>query len=217
MPEMKAPRLCEIIGTVSVKASRLPMSGGSFEDGLKQVLQHAHEKGADAIEITEVKSPDFANPHYNLTANLLRYADVWETIPVTPIKFQAYLNTNRQNLDPIEGIWFSSEPSPHVIGIIKNNSKRGRDFVGFILNASNPIWNAGAKKIDIRRGSEPGSYVLTYYLEDFEPRKRWCFCAKAKLSRLIFQKRTKIFSLPTSKNKCLFLKIKNFASARSNI
>lgn len=169
--EMPIPRPCEIIGTVSIKPGSFSMSGGSSDAELKKILEYAHEKGADVVEMTDVKTPDFINPHYGLTANLLRYTDIWETIPISYEKFQAYLNANRKNLDPIEGIWFSGESSPHVIGVITDKSKRGRDFVGFILNANNPVWRAGTKKIDIRRGLAPGSYVLTYYLEDFERRQ----------------------------------------------
>ena len=83
-------------------------------------------------------------------------------------QFQSYLEANQKNLDPIEGIWYSSGLGAHEVGIMKEHSRPGRDFVGFILNSRNPVWPVGAKKMDIRHGLKPGSYVLDYYLNDFE-------------------------------------------------
>jgi hypothetical protein len=40
-----------------------------------------------------------------------------------------------------------------------------------MLNSLNPIWTPGTKKLDIRRGPVPDSYVLTFYMEDFAPRE----------------------------------------------
>jgi len=169
--EMKVPRPCEVIGTVSVNAGQFTMFGGGAETELSKVMAEARQKGADAVRLTSKEEPGFTNPNFRLKADLLRYANVWETIPVSKGAFQAYLNANRRNLDPIEGIWFCDGLNPHFIGIMKNDSKPGRDFVGFILYAHNPAWPAGMKKIDIRRGLTPGSYVLVYYREDFDRRE----------------------------------------------
>ena len=54
---------------------------------------------------------------------------------------------------------------------MRDTSKPGRDFVGFILNTENPTWREGYKKIDIRRGAQPGSYVLDYYLDNFSEKE----------------------------------------------
>src|SRR5882724_9376397 len=133
-PEMAVPRPCEIIGTVSINAGKLAMFGGSVETELKRLMQKAHEKGADAVRLTDVEKPDFANPSYSLKAELLRYSTAWETVAIPENEFQAHLAANRQNLDPIEGVWFSGGQNPHSIGIVKNSSKPGRDFIGFILD-----------------------------------------------------------------------------------
>lgn len=169
--QMKIPRPCEIMGTVSFHAGKFTMFGGSSEKELAKVLQMARHKGADAVRVMDVEKPDFANPNYQLTAQLLSYADVWETVPLSRKTFQAYLNAHQQQLDPIEGVWLSDILHGLTIGIVKDDSKPGRDFVGFILNSANPAWTPSMKKIDIRRGAQPGSYVLTYYLEDFARRE----------------------------------------------
>jgi len=173
-PEMKVPRPTERIGSVFIRAGDFTIFGGSAETELAEVMQEAHQKGADAVKIVAIDKPDFANPNYRITADLLRYSSRWETVAISGEKFQAYLDANRKNLDPIEGVWFSGGIdglTPHTIGIIKDKSKTGRDFVGFMLNSENPAWPAGMKKMDIRRGLQPGSYILTYYMDDFAPRE----------------------------------------------
>jgi hypothetical protein len=186
--EMNVPRSCTIIGTISINPGDFTMFGGSSEAELKKVMQKAYEQGADAVKLTAIEKPDFTNPNYRLTAELLRYADVWESVTLSNKTFQTYLDANRPNLDPIEGAWFSDGPNPHLIGIMKNNAKPGRDFIGFILDSKNQDWPAGFKKIDIRRGLEPGSYVLTYYLDDFASREIPIILGRKKAFSFVIQK-----------------------------
>ena len=161
------PRPCELIGTVSVGGGQFAMFGGSVETEMTKLMKTAWEKGADAVQLTSVEEPGFSRANYRLTANLLRYSDNWETIPVSVAEFDSYLKTNRSHLDPIEGVWEGADIAPILIGIMRNRSMPGRDFVAFVLNVKNPAWHAGYKKIDIRRGPEPGSYVFDYYLDNF--------------------------------------------------
>jgi len=169
--DQQVPRPCRVIGTLSVNAGNFTMFGGSPDTEMFKVMQSAHQKGADAVKITTMDKPGFTNPNYRIQADLLRYADVWETVGLSKTGFQKYLDSNRATLDPIEGFWYSGGLNPHSIGIIKDKSKPGRDLIGFIIETQNPVWSEGMKKIDIRRGLEPGSYVLTYYLDDFARRE----------------------------------------------
>lgn len=146
------------------------MFGSSSEKELQKILQMARQKGADVVRMTDVAKPDFANPNYRLTAQLLRYTDIWEVAPFTRRTFETYLDTSRKQLDPIEGIWLSDIIHGQTIGIVRNNSRPGREFIGFVLESANPAWTPGMKKIDIRRGTQPNSYILTYYLDDFSRR-----------------------------------------------
>lgn len=168
--DMTVPRPCEVIGTVSIRDTRLTMFGGSVESEMKKVMLTARAKGADAIQMRAIEKPDFANANYRLSADLLRYTDAWETLPVTEAELASYFGTNPSHLDPIEGIWTAYGPVPHRIAILRNSSKPGRDFIGFILNTQNPTWRAGYKKIDIKSGPKPGIYLFDYYLDDFSKR-----------------------------------------------
>jgi hypothetical protein len=168
--DMTVPRPCEVIGTVTVGSGHFTMRGGSAESEMLKVMQTAREKGADVIQMKSMQQPDFGNADFRLVADLLRYTDAWETIAISEGEFASYLKTNQRNLDPIEGVWNGYGPIPHRIGIMRNTSKLGRDFIGFILNTVNPTWHKGCKKIDIRRGTKPGTYIFDYYLDDFSER-----------------------------------------------
>jgi len=168
---MTVPRPCEIIGTASIGGSHFATFNGSAEGEMLKVLQIAHEKGADAIQIRSLQKPDFTIATYRLVVDLLRYTDTWETVPVSEKGFVQYLETNQRNLDPIEGVWDTFGPVPHSVGIMRDASKPGRDFVAFILTTANPAWRSGYKKMDIRRGPQPGTYQLSYYLDNFSKRE----------------------------------------------
>jgi len=169
--DMTIPRPYEVIGTVSISGGHFTMWGGSADSEMLKVMRAAHEHGADAIQMKNIEQPDFAHANFRLVADLLRYTDTWETIAVSEQAFAEYCRTNYWRLDPIEGVWNADQPVLHRIGIMRDNSKPGRDFVGFILNTENPSWHAGYKKIDIKRGPQAGSYVLDYYLDDFSKRE----------------------------------------------
>ncbi|MGD0745264.1 MAG: hypothetical protein ABSA45_08930 [Verrucomicrobiota bacterium] len=169
--DMAVPRPCEVIGTISIHATSLTMFGGSVESEMLKVLRTAREKGADVVQTKSIEKPDFSHANYRLTADLLRYADTWETLPIREEGFAAYLGKNQRNLDPIEGVWNGYGQIPHQIGIMRDTSKPGRDFIGFILNTENPTWLKGYKKIDIQRGAQPGTYTFDYYLDNFSKRE----------------------------------------------
>jgi hypothetical protein len=162
---MRIPRPCELIGEFSIGDTQLTMFGGSMKGVMKTLMQTAHEKGADVVVLTSIKQPEFESAHYRLEANLLRYSDNWEMVALSESNLVAYLQKHQKSLDPIEGIW--SDGSSDRIGIIRNASKPGRDFIAFMLNVQLPSWQAGYKKIDIARIDRPGAYSLKYYQDDF--------------------------------------------------
>src|SRR5712675_1147487 len=93
-PETRVPRPCEIIGMLSINAGKFTMFGGSSDKEVKKVMQQAREKGADVVKFISIEKPDFANPNYRMTVNLLRYSDFWETVAISKKEFQAYLDAN---------------------------------------------------------------------------------------------------------------------------
>jgi hypothetical protein len=163
--DQRVPRPCELIGTLSIGDTEFTVSGGSVKGVMKTLMDTAHEKGADVVQITSMLRPDFKSANYRVEANLLRYSDAWETVAVSENDFLAYLRQHQRTLDSIEGIW--SDGSADRIGIIRNNSKPGRDFIGFALDASLPSWQKGYKKMDIARAKRPGAYAIKYYKDDF--------------------------------------------------
>lgn len=167
--DMRIPRPTELIGKFAIGDTQLTMFGGSMKGVMKTLMDTAHEKGADVVELTSIKQPDFESAHYRVTANLLRYADKWETVSLTENDFLIYLQKNQAALDPIEGIW--SDGSPDRIGIIRDKSKPGRDFIAFMLNVQLPSWQSGYKIMDIAHTARPDGYAIKYYLPDFDVAK----------------------------------------------
>jgi hypothetical protein len=159
------PRPCQLLGQLAIGDRELTMSGGSLKGVMKTLMDMAREKGADAVQLVSVENPDFSSAHYRLKANLLCYTAAWETVTLTENDFSAYLQQHQRTLDLIEGIW--SDGSPELIGIIKDASKPGRDFIAFTLNPALPSWRKGYKKMDIARLNRPGTYSLKFYHSDF--------------------------------------------------
>jgi len=197
------PRPCEVIGTVSIRAGGFTMFGGSIEREMKKVMQLAREKGADAVQMKSVDRPGFSNANYRLAADVLRYADSWETVAITEQQFGNYLKTNERSCDPIEGVWSGREEAPLRIGIMRNTSKPGRDFIGFIFNTEDPTWRKGYKKIDIRHGPKPGSYLFEYYFDDFSSRET---------TVIVGQNATFTLAIPTTDENTAFI---SYAKNRS--
>jgi hypothetical protein len=164
--KVKVPRAFEIIGTTHVGDTPFTVFGGSLESELKELRQKARRKGADALQIISVESPGFFHASYRVDANFIRFTDVWESVSSSEDDLQAYVRTNAQMLDPVEGIWAASDLMQSRIGIVKDVSKPGR-FVAFILDTSNPTWRKGDKKMDIVSGEHPGIYRGSYYLADY--------------------------------------------------
>jgi hypothetical protein len=183
----KIPRPFEVIGTVSIDDSGFTVAGGTVEDVMKKVMQNAREKGADAVWLASIEKPGFTNPNYRMAADLLRYTDSWETVAIPEDEFLAYLKKKERTLDPIEGVWFADGQYQNRIGIMKNISKSGRDFVGFVLNTEVPSWRKGYRKIDIARGKQRGTYVFNYYRDDFGPVATTVILGDGSEFTLIFQ------------------------------
>jgi hypothetical protein len=182
---MPIPRPCEVIGRLAIGDTEMTLRGGSLEGVTTTLLETAREKGADAVQLLIVENPDFMSAHYRLQANLLRFTTPWETERLSPDEFMAYLRQHRQTLDPIEGIW--DDGSPERIGIIKDASKPGRDFIAFTLNPVLASWHYGYKKMDIAYLNRPGAYSLRYYRDDF---------AGVNSGILLKQDRILMFNLP---------------------
>jgi hypothetical protein len=162
---MDVPRPCHLIGKVTIGHTGLTVMGGSIDKEMEKVMKVAHQKGADVIQIASIEKPGYTTANFTVEANLLRYADVWEKIPLSDNDFAAYLHQNQKKLDPIEGVWSAGWPTQ--IGIIRDTTQPGRDFIAFMLNPDLPSWQKGYKKMDIARAAMPGAYRLEYYRNDF--------------------------------------------------
>lgn len=109
----------------------------------------------------------------------------WPELEGTEESFQAAF-ADAAGLDPIEGIWISSETQTwRTVGsgvsgstatrqngyrmvIIKNSSKPGYEYCGAILESQNPYWSKGRIKAYFRKTSLEGTYEGLAYLGRYQ-------------------------------------------------
>jgi len=161
------PRSSEIIGHMHVGDTLLTTRGGSIAAEVKTLQENARQKGADAVKITSIETPDVSTANFRMDADFLRFTDKWESVGLSNEAVLAYFKNNAKTLDPIEGVWIASDPMQSRIGIMKSTSKAGRDFIAFVLDPKNPTWRNGDKKMDITLGERRGVYRIDFYLDDY--------------------------------------------------
>jgi hypothetical protein len=133
-------------------------------------MNNARKKGADALQVTSIKKPNFLRPNHGADANFLRFTDTWESIPLSEAELKDYFKANAQKLDPIEGVWRADRAQTRV-AILKNSSRPEREFIAVLLETKNATWKAGDKRADIRRGERAGVYRGSYYRDDYLEKK----------------------------------------------
>jgi hypothetical protein len=165
--KLDVPRPYEVIGTMSIRDTPLTLFGGSFEGELQTLRERARRQGADALKLTSVEPPDFLHAKYRVEADFLRFTNAWEKVALSETELLTYFRTNQSALDTLEGIWQGNDAMRSRVGIVRNNSRPGRDFIAFILNTSNPTWQRGDKKLELASGERPGVYRGVYYFDDY--------------------------------------------------
>lgn len=185
-PEVRVPRPFEVVGFMTIRDTPLTVFGGSFEGEVAQLKKRARKVGADAVQLTSVEQPDFLHAKYRMDANLIRFTDPWENLTLTDEEFSTYLGSGAGR-DPIEGIWVANDVMQSRVGIIRNATKPGRDFVAFILNTQNPTWRQGDKKLDIASGERPGVYRGVYCFDDYRRKAVAFTLVGAKMNTFILR------------------------------
>ncbi len=88
-----------------------------------------------------------------------------ERIPVSREQLVEYFDKNVQDLDPLEGIWFSDD-YVYEVAIFRDSTNAERDFVAVVLQTSAATWQLGQVKMEVTRTSAPGVYRVSYYLRN---------------------------------------------------
>ena len=145
--------------------------GGSLESVVTKLMKNAREKGADAVQLTNLKKPDYWTPNHRADANFIRFTDTWESVSLPESELVNYFRTNAQKLDPIEGIWRATDQVQSRVAILKSTAKAGRDFLVVILNTKSLAWKSGDKKADLRRDVQRGVYRGVFYQDDYQTKK----------------------------------------------
>ncbi|MGC3960188.1 MAG: hypothetical protein QM813_20365 [Verrucomicrobiota bacterium] len=197
--KVPVPRPYEIIGTMTISDTPLTVFGGSFEGELDTLRQQARKRGADGLQIMSVEPPDFMHAKYRITANFVRFTNTWEMALFSEADLRSYLTAQKEHLDPIEGFWQINDAAGSRVGIVRDSSRSGREFLGFLVVSGNPTWRPGDKKIELARGERAGVYRCAYYFDDYR-RKTIAFPLLGAQTNLF------ILQMPADETPVLFTK-----------
>ncbi|MCJ7651377.1 MAG: serine protease [Candidatus Lokiarchaeota archaeon] len=90
----------------------------------------------------------------------------WEKINLTEYELKNKLSSYSSDKNPLEGIWSSIEDNQYRIGIIRDDDNTKRDFVAFILETDNPLWEEKQVKIEFNSTSYKSVFSTTYFMSD---------------------------------------------------
>ncbi|TAL62637.1 MAG: serine protease [Bacteroidetes bacterium] len=131
-------------------------------------------ENSDARNALELAFDEFAkkyerfNPIY--TVDLLKQMkdefNDWEKIGLTESELKIKLSSYSSDLNPIEGIWSSIEDNQYRLGIIRETNNSKRDFVAFILETDNPLWEVKQVKIEFKSTAYKSVFSTTYFMSD---------------------------------------------------
>ena len=149
----------------------------SLNDFLKNIVfkQQEEQKISDWGETTTIKQAlkkiqlehTAIIPSVKKTTVMETLFNDWRKVDLDEKEFKKYLDYSISNLNPIEGIWTNIDNNQYRIGIIKDEANDYRDFVAFIINSENPLWEPKDVKIEFLKTAFNTVYTTSYYLLDF--------------------------------------------------
>lgn len=186
------PSNATIIGSIYIGDTGFSMGCG-YDDVLNIAKRKAREVGGDAIQITEVKTPDLSSTCYRIRANIIAFREIksppnWPTISWSEQQFKDYLDENTENLNPIEGIWTVTEGgtwhnlstgtngnipdrNPYRLAIIQNTRFPNYDFVAVVLESEYSYWKPGNVKAHFRNTVYNNIFEALWYMNDYSEKK----------------------------------------------
>lgn len=186
------PSNANILGSVYIGDSGLSVGCG-FNEVIDIAKRKAIEEGGNAIQITEIKIPDFSSTCYRIRANILVLEEIkqpanWPYTKYTESDIKIFIDKNRSNLNPIEGIWNYNESgnwrnvateetgvipnhSPYRLAIIRSDKQPNYDFVAIILESEYMHWKTGSLKAYFRKTAYDNIFEGRWYMSDYSENK----------------------------------------------
>jgi len=186
------PSNANILGSIYIGDSGLSV-GCSLNEVIDIAKRKAIEVGGDAIQITELKTPDFSSTCYRIRANILALEELkqpanWPSTKYTESDIKIFIDKNISNLNPIEGIWTLNESgnwrnvrtgetgvipnqSPYRLAIIRSDKQPNYDFVAIILESEYTHWKPGNVKAYFRKTAYDNIFEGLWYMNDYSEKK----------------------------------------------
>jgi serine protease Do len=108
-----------------------------------------------------------ARPHFdsNRVVDLIKTFPAIERVSMSAEEFDHYLTGKHSELSSIEGIWMD-QAGQYRIGIMRTASTPTEQFVGFILESKNALWDAGMVKVRLTGTAYETTFVARYLMRD---------------------------------------------------
>lgn len=186
------PSNANILGSIYIGDSGLSV-GCSFNEVIDIAKRKAIEVGGDAIQITELKTPDFSSTCYRIRANILALKEIkqpanWPSTKYTESDIKIFIDKNISNLNPIEGIWTLNESgnwrnvatgetgvipnqSPYRLAIMRSDKQPNYDYVAIILESEYRHWKSGNVKAYFRKTAYDNIFEGRWYMNDYSEKK----------------------------------------------
>jgi hypothetical protein len=190
-PTDDLPLNVKLLGSLRIGENGLTDGCNRYEDVIILAREKAIEVGGDVIQITEVKPPDMLSSCYRIRADIYesQTPDNWPSVSQTETEFRDYLDSHRDSLKHIEGIWSVNESGtwknittkstgdlpqlkPCRIAIIKDSLYSDYDYIAVIIESENSHWKPGFIKAKFRDTADDKVFEGLWYLADFSIRRR---------------------------------------------
>lgn len=89
-----------------------------------------------------------------------------EHLEMSEQQFDKYLSENRSTLAPIEGIWAEQEGQYRIGIIAKQPGSSAGQFVAFILESNNALWDPGMVKAKLTPTAYETAFVARFFMGD---------------------------------------------------
>ncbi|RCK72658.1 MAG: HtrA protease/chaperone protein [Ignavibacteriae bacterium] len=187
------PQYAVVIGEVRIGDTGFSVGCENYDNVVAMAKNRARNAGGDAIQIIEVQYPDMTSTCYRIKARVISYEEptyptTWATVSKSEMEFRKLYDSNKDGLDPLEGIWTMTQagtwrnvssgmtgsiPSQlsYRLAIFHDTTFPAYDFTAVVLESEYKQWTPGRIKARFRKTAYDRVYEALWYNADYTEEK----------------------------------------------
>lgn len=187
------PEYAIVLGELYIGDTGLSVGCENYGNVVNIAKDKARSVGGDAIQIIEVQYPDMRSTCYRIKARVLAfeeptYPTEWPSISKSETEFKTLFDSNKGDLDPIEGIWTITQcgtwrnvssgmtgsiPSQlsYRLAIFRDTTYPNYDFTAVVLESQYKQWSIGRVKARFRKTAYDRVYEALWFKADYSEEK----------------------------------------------